>query len=118
MFVNINNTRIRFNLNKDAHYNNNKPFLALVNTILKRYGLKIESFKKAINKVCNIPYYRLQQLNYINELVEYKLLRGHKIYDSNNIRPKSKTDQYKSFVNFEQLQMQIKHEDKSNLLDL
>jgi len=118
MFVNMNNTRIRFNLNKDAHYNNNKAFLGLVNTIFKRYGLKIESFKKTINKVCNIPYYRLQQLNCINELVEYKLLRGHKIYDSNNIRPKSKTDQYKSLVNFEQLQMKIKHEDKSYMLDL
>ena len=121
IFKNIANTRIRFNLTKEANCKTNKAFLGMVNTILERYSLKIQYFQKKIKKTL-CPFYRLDHLNNINELVEYKIARDHKIHDTNNIRVKATSVQYKSLVNFdniEQIQKDINRpEPQTYLLDV
>jgi len=103
MFTNISNSQIRFNLDKDKGLKSNKAFLGFINTILERYSLKIQYFKKTVNQVANIPFYRLDQLNCINELLEYKILKGCKFYDSNNVRTKADTKQYAHLVDLKTL---------------
>jgi hypothetical protein len=108
MFKNIKNTQIRFNISKEKKCNTNKAFLGFVNTILDKYFLKIQYFKSN-NKV----FYKLEQLNNINELLGYKILKGYELHDSKVIRTESTTEQYKSLVDFEEIE-RIKLEEEEN----
>jgi len=105
MFTNMSNTRIRFGLDKDTHCKTNKAFLGFVNTLIKRYSLKIKYVRKRVkDEKEKQAFYRLDQLHCINELVEYKVLKRHILHDSDNIRTKADTESYKHLVDLKKIE--------------
>lgn len=103
LFTDVKNTKIRFNL---SHFNQNiktvKQYLGQVNSLLISYHIKISYDRKRINGEREAGYV-LETIDYINELVEYKKMKGFEIIDDNNIRKPSTTDFYKDFIDFEKL---------------
>jgi hypothetical protein len=105
LFTNQLNTQIRFNLNKTKKIESVKGFLGFVNSLFDSYNIALSYDRKRVKgekekKAC----YHLEILNDINELLEYKIRRGFKLHDEKNIRPKSTTETYKSFIDFEKLE--------------
>jgi hypothetical protein len=104
LFTNQLNTQIRFNLNKTNKIESVKSFLGFVNSLLDSYNIKVSYGRKTVKgekdkKAC----YNLEILNDINELLEYKIRRGFKLHDEKNIRPKSRTETYKEYIDFDKL---------------
>ncbi len=102
LFTNQLNTQIRFNLNKTNKIESVKGFLGFVNSLLDSYNIKLSYDRKRVKgekekKAC----YNLEILNDINELLEYKIRKGFKLHDDKNIRPKSTTETYKKYIDFE-----------------
>jgi hypothetical protein len=81
-----------------------KEFLSFVNTkIFNDYHIKV-SFTRIQKDKLRYNAYKLETINGINELVEYRIMRGLNLYDTDNIRiiPNEKKYQYKeSFENFD-----------------
>jgi hypothetical protein len=102
LFTNQLNTQIRFNLNKTKKIESVKGFLGYVNSLFDSYNIKLSYDRIRVKgeekkKAC----YNLKILNDINELLEYKIRRGFKLHDDKNIRPKSTTETYKKYIDFE-----------------
>jgi hypothetical protein len=116
LFTNQLNTQIRFNLNKtnkieiknDATQKEKekviKGFLGYVNSLLDSYNIKVSYDRKTVKGEGKKACYNLEILNDINELLEYKIRRGFKLHDDKNIRPKSTTETYKEYIDFEKLE--------------
>ena len=103
MFKDMENTQIRFNLNKTNTCKTTKQFLGFVNTIFEKYSIKVSYTQKTENKVKQ-TYYKLEQLFFINELLEYRILKGYNLKDPNNHRVKPNTEHYKNLVNWEKVE--------------
>lgn len=107
LFINPKLANILFNSSK-VNIKTNKQFLGFVNTVLENYKLKIQSKevrvkKEDIEKVGKTKdtAYSLEWLKgyeTINELIQYKIDKGYKLNDTNNLRPKPTTEQYKYLV--------------------
>lgn len=105
IYTNISNTQVRFNLNKRKVVYSIKGFLGFTNSILEQYSVKISYDRKRVKgEKEKVPYYHLEILDDINELLEYRIRRGFKLIDEKNIRPKSTTESYKHLVDFEKLE--------------
>ena len=107
LFINPKLANILFNSSK-VNIKTNKQFLGFVNTVLENYKLKIQSKeirvkKEDIEKVGKTKdtAYSLEWLkgyDTINELIQYKIDKGYKLNDTNKLRPKPTTEQYKYLV--------------------
>ena len=76
-----------------------KQFLLFINSILINYGLKINSTRKRIKKSEKVnketdkdkeQFYKLEflpQFKTVNEIIQYKINKGFKLTDRDNIRP-------------------------------
>ena len=108
---NLKNTRIRFNIDKKIKINDEKTenkllsikgFLGLINSLLKEYSINIEYGRKKI-KGKKEAIYKID-LGNINELLEYRILKGLKLKDEENIRIKNDTEVFKDLVDFEKIE--------------
>lgn len=102
VFTDIKNTQIRFELNKSKAINSTKKFLGFINSLLKNYHIKISRIQ--IREKWDSDKesaYIIEHLDYINEFLEYRIIKGLKLIDRNNIREKSTTEIYKSYVDWE-----------------
>lgn len=107
LFINPKLVKVLFNSSK-VGIKTNRQFLGFVNSILENYKLKIKSdevrVKKAdIEKVGKTKdtAYSLQFMDgyeTINELIQYKINKGYKLNDTNNIRPPVKTNKYSYLI--------------------
>ena len=107
LFINPKLANILFNSSK-VNIKTNKQFLGFVNTVLENYKLKIQSKeirvkKEDIEKIGKTKdtAYSLEWLkgyDTINELIQYKIDKGYKLNDTNKLRPKPTTEQYKYLV--------------------
>ena len=107
IFTNPKQAKILFNSSK-VDIKTNRQFLGFINTILENYKLKIFSHdikvkKKDIEKLgkTNSTEYSLGFLpgyENINEFLQYKIDKGYKLIDTNNIRPKATTEKYKHLI--------------------
>ena len=106
----------------------NKQFLFFINSILLNYGLKIRSERKRIKKkdkkdedkdegknkeqVYNMEF--LEGFNEINEIIQYKINRGFKIEDKDNIRPTPTTTTYEHLIDDEIWKETVKYKKEIN----
>jgi hypothetical protein len=103
LFINPKLVKVLFNSSK-VGIKTNRQFLGFVNSILENYKLKIKSDeirvkKEDIEKIGKTKdtAYSLQFIDgyeTINELIQYKINKGYKLNDTNNIRPTVKTNKY------------------------
>jgi hypothetical protein len=105
VFTDLKNTQIRFGLERrNKELENTKQFLGFVNSLFSEYHVKI-SFgrKQEKGEVKNI--YKLEFVNGINELLEYKIIKGYSFYDPAKIRskPMEKDLIYKSLINMQKI---------------
>lgn len=115
LFTNMKNTQVRFSLSKTKTIDSTKGFLGFVNTLLSRYHLKIgvkqvreeikEEGKKTKKSDVRTSVYKLVELNSINEILEYRILKGYILSDEQNIRPKPTTENYKKFFDWDKYKM-------------
>lgn len=107
IFTNPLNTKIRFGFDKEYNYSTMetmKEFLSFINTkIFNDYHIKV-SYTRIQKDNVRYNAYKIETINGINELVEYRMMRGLNLFDTDNIRiiPNEKKYQYKdTFDNFE-----------------
>jgi hypothetical protein len=83
LFTDQKTAKILFKQSKtDIDPKNNKAVMGYLNTVLKNYGLKIESsYTEGKKKITDNLKYRLIQLNNINEVVHNLMKKGKKIND-------------------------------------
>jgi hypothetical protein len=118
-------TNKRFNMimNKTKHNIRNmrgkslKAMLGYINSFFSIYGLKISTVQKQEGSyVKKTNYYKLQCLYNVDELLEYRINKGYKFEDNDNIFIKPSTIngyqfQYKDMVNERDIQH---HDDESD----
>ncbi len=100
VFTNFKNTRILFSLDKKKKkydFNSIKSFLGFLNTLFCKYHISI-SYKQIRKEGKKIASYYLKILDGINELLEYKMIKGFSLHDPSKIRskPEEKDFIYKS----------------------
>ena len=61
-----------------------KSFIGFVNSLFSNYGFNIVAGQKKQNNE-RIYFYSLEFIEYIEEIIHYKLLKGLKMYDTDNI---------------------------------
>lgn len=107
----LKNTRIRFNIEKKININDKKTdnkllsikgFLGLINSLLKEYSINIKYDRKSI-KGKKEAIYKID-LGNINELLEYRILKGLKLKDEENIRIKNDKEDFKKLVDFKKIE--------------
>lgn len=107
LFTNQQNTQIRFNLNKTKKIDSVKGFLGFVNTLFESYNIKLSYGRIRVKgQKEKVACYNLEILNDINELLEYKIRKGFKFVDTQNIRTKPKTETYKHLIDWDKLKQQ------------
>ena len=75
-------------IRKNKHIIGVKSFLGFINIILIEYGLRIKALRKSkrINgKIRKISKYKLNFINNIQEFIRFRINKGSKLIDSNNI---------------------------------
>ena len=80
-----NNLKVLFNKLKITNkFETNKAFLGIINSVLENYSIKIQYIQKKIKgKLCQ--FYKLEILDNIDEIIQYKVNKGFKLVDTNNI---------------------------------
>ena len=80
-----NNLKVLFNKLKITNkFETNKAFLGIINSVLENYSIKIQYIQKKIKgKLC--PFYKLEILDNVDEIIQYKVNKGFKLVDTNNI---------------------------------
>lgn len=93
----------------------NKQFMGFINSVLSNYKLYISSEKARIKGTDQRQQvYKLKFIDgyeTINELIQYKINKGFKLVDSNNIRPVVKTETYKDLIKIKEVQ-EIEEDDE------
>ena len=107
LFINPKLATILFNSSK-VNIKTNKQFLGFVNTVLENYKLKIQSKEVRVKKEDIEKVGKTKDTTYcleflkgydtINELIQYKIDKGYKLNDTNNLRPKPTTEIYKHLI--------------------
>lgn len=87
----------------------NKQFMGFLNSVLSNYKLFISSKKARIKGDCKKRHqvYKLEFIEgyeTINEIIQYRINKGFKLVDSNNIRPVVDTDTYKDLIKIKEVQ--------------
>ena len=103
----ISEKRIKEMFNIDI--NNVQNILEYINTILLEYCLEITLERIQTNNIRK-SYYKLNILNNVNEIIVYKINRGYKLYDINNIFIKPKILVYDHLINKDTKQIWLKKE--------
>ena len=91
------NTKVRFNLSKQAKISSSNGFLGFVNGLFQDYNIKITQKRITINYK-NDTIYKLTIINDINELLEYKIKLGFNLYDGQSMRTPSKSITYSNLI--------------------
>ena len=82
------NDNIKFLFNmlliKRNKLDSNKAVLGLINSVLEPYSVKIQSVQKKVNGKHQY-FYKLELLDNIDEIIYYKINRGFKLVDDQNI---------------------------------
>lgn len=113
IFTDMKNTRVRFGLNKSIELVSNKQFLGFVNSLFKNYHFKLSYTKVRVKGTDEREKaYKIEILNDINELLEYRIIKGYDLSDPNNIRTKPTTETYKSLVNWELVEEKKKEKEE------
>jgi hypothetical protein len=93
--------KVLFNMHKEEALKNNKQFLGYTNAILENYCIKLTYERVRVKgQKDKIGAYKLEQLNNINEILEYKIRKGYHLWDEKKIRKTSTTDIYKDLVDW------------------
>ena len=118
LFTDTKNTKIRFGLTKNTDLETTKGFLGFVNTVLNPYCVAVEYCRKTMkeaeikklnveaDKENKVRHYQLRILYDVNELLEYKIMRGFKFIDEKAIRPVcdlKKSTTYAKYVDMDKL---------------
>jgi hypothetical protein len=109
------NTKVRFNLSKQAKISSSNGFLGFVNGLFQDYNIKIIQKRVAVNYK-NDTVYKLTIINDINELLQYKINLGFNLYDSQSMRTPSTTNTYANLIDkkkMETVQKKLKMEQKT-----
>lgn len=116
IFTDKMNTKIRFNLNKNKIDNikSTKGFLGFINSLFDSYYIKI-SYKQVKVKGVLISAYYINLQDGINELLEYKIRKGYKLIDTNNIRIKPTKMIYEDLIDLDKLK-EIEKEREERIL--
>ena len=85
-----------------------KQILGSINSILSNYSIKINYIRKTVNNE-KVNFYNIGILNDVDELLKYKLQKGYKIKDTNNIFKCTKTKLKDLYIE------PIKEEDDENI---
>jgi hypothetical protein len=81
---------------------NNKQLLGYINKILINYSIKIKSHLIKKKEKRDTYGYKLIRLNDIDEIINYKLRKGYKLVDNDNIRHNYKiTETYKHLIDWD-----------------
>ena len=93
---------ILFNDNKKPILiENNKQLLGYINKILINYSINIKPHRIRTKEQTRIYKYKLIRLNDIDEIINYKLRKGYKLVDNDNIRHNYKiTETYKQLIDW------------------
>lgn len=109
---------------------NNRDFMKFVNEVLSNYGLIIKTDRRRTKK-CEGKLNAIEQVyklsfadgyESINEIIQYKINKGYKLNDTNNIRPDVKTSIYKHLikddVEYDEFVMDEECDEEINPLDV
>ena len=104
-----------------------RDFMLFVNNILINYGLKITSQSKKILKSEKTTddktkkrVYCLEfcdNYNTINELIQYKINRGYKLNDTDEIRPEVETNEYEDLIKTVEEEEEEEEEEEDDYLE-
>jgi len=86
---------------KQIKIENNKQLLGYINKILINYSINIKPHRIRTKEQTLIYKYKLIRLNDIDEIINYKLRKGYKLVDNDNIRHNYKiTETYKHLIDW------------------
>jgi hypothetical protein len=124
IFLNSNSSSVLFSTFRN-NIKTTKQFLGFVNSILENYKLVITSNQKRIKKseikeddtklkeqVYSLKF--IDGFDTINELIQYKINKGYKLFDTKKIRPTPNTDVYKHLILPKQEKNKLEYDSTDN----